>query len=617
MKLTFPTGGEVKVPVARLEGLFQFFSKRCESFRGLMNAVLDSFQQLHLIVYNDELTPGDPLQPDNLRKSSIWYVTVLEFNQQLRLEDAWLPAALVRHVHITKLSDKMAEFSKCVFDVWCSPASVGLLTHGLVLDLGGDQRRVVKFKIISTLADYAALQGMWSAKGASGIRPCLKCQNVVAKTSDLDKHANDDGYLVTIACCDASKFDELNDDGCYAVASALKHTALHSSKSELDKLETAAGFNFHPSGLLQAEHLRLYVQPSLAQIDGMHTLYSSGGILNVEMGLFCDAVRQRAKVTLPEIQDFITTGWTAPSAYRFDDSNDRKSTVLNEKKLAIDHYRGRASELLYLIPLMHHFADTFKPQLHMISKEVDSFTASCNVSREYLRLKNTRSATLDVAPLHEAVERHGILFQQAHGIPYTKPKHHLTHHLADGIEAAELVVDCFPPERKGRTFTTLVNTRFKTLRNFENSVMARLLNIQCRNLQSRPDIFEDHLVKPIYDGVELALALQKDNVQISRRMRVQGMFISVNDMLVAKNTSCACKVLCCVRADRSFQVLVQEYMFQRASGPSCWWLATSNIAAISVSETCMASQHECFIFCLVCAYRECRPKRAYYFLRLS
>ena len=265
---------------------------------------------------------------------------------------------------------------------------------------------------------------------------------------------------------------------------------------------------------------------------------------------------------------------------------------------------------------MHWFAVTFKPQLLMISKEVDCFIASCNVSREYLRLKNTRSDTLDASLLNAAVERHGILFQQAYGMEYTKPKHHLTFPLGPGSDKAQKVVDCFPPERKGRTFITLVNTRFKRLRNFEAAVMARLLNIQCLNLQRRPDIFEDHLVKPIYDGVELALALQKDKVEISRRMRVQGMFISVNDMLVAKNKSWACKVLCCVRADRSFQVLVKEYMFQRASGPSCWWLATSNIAALAVSETCMASQHECFICCLVCAYRECRPKPAYYFLGL-
>ena len=52
------------------------------------------------------------------------------------------------------------------------------------------------------LADGAALKGIWSSKGASGMKPCLLCANVLmARRADLE-----DDDFITIECVDTKWF---------------------------------------------------------------------------------------------------------------------------------------------------------------------------------------------------------------------------------------------------------------------------------------------------------------------------------------------------------------------------------------------------------------------------
>ena len=51
----------------------------------------------HLCLYGDEITPGNALSHQNLRKSWTWYFTFLEFGEEnLRRDDLWFPIGVVR-----------------------------------------------------------------------------------------------------------------------------------------------------------------------------------------------------------------------------------------------------------------------------------------------------------------------------------------------------------------------------------------------------------------------------------------------------------------------------------------------------------------------------------------
>jgi hypothetical protein len=64
------------------------------------------------------------------------------------------------------------------------------------------------------LGDEAALKQMLGVKGASGIRCCPRCLNVVGlRASEQESYAGTDasGYLVDISCSQLEAFDRARD----------------------------------------------------------------------------------------------------------------------------------------------------------------------------------------------------------------------------------------------------------------------------------------------------------------------------------------------------------------------------------------------------------------------
>ena len=47
-------------------------------------------------MYSDGIVPGNPLAPDNQRKSVMWYFSFLEFGTKLAYEEVWLPLGFAR-----------------------------------------------------------------------------------------------------------------------------------------------------------------------------------------------------------------------------------------------------------------------------------------------------------------------------------------------------------------------------------------------------------------------------------------------------------------------------------------------------------------------------------------
>ena len=52
----------------------------------------------------------------------------------------------------------------------------------------------------------------------------------------------------------------------------------HKNKGDIEKLEKASGFNYHPNALLNDKELRALVKPSCMTYDSMHNLWSNGTV---------------------------------------------------------------------------------------------------------------------------------------------------------------------------------------------------------------------------------------------------------------------------------------------------------------------------------------------------
>ena len=119
----------------------------------------------HIIMYSDEITPGNQLAHRNRRKAQALYWSFIEFGPWLSDERHWFTVALVRSQRLPSLSElyaKIVELMVGPHNMWyCSAHDVSLFA---------------KFSV--NIGDEAALASTFQSMGASGLKCCCLCQNV-------------------------------------------------------------------------------------------------------------------------------------------------------------------------------------------------------------------------------------------------------------------------------------------------------------------------------------------------------------------------------------------------------------------------------------------------------
>lgn len=570
MPLKLKNGNTETIPVARLDALMTWFATECVCFAKLLKRTCESTggEGLTLIWYADEVTPGNPLAPDNLRKAYLFYITCLEFGSATRSEHAWLPVALCKTICVDKLEGGLTRLARDMLMRWMPSR---LFSTGMVMNLNGTYV-LVKLARSQTklLADYAADCSVWASKTASGIRPCLYCQNVVLHRSALHLHANEDGYMVSFLCDDPSKFDVMSHADYLETARELK-AADARSKTARERAEISAGFNYVKEGLLQDENLlENFMSPTATLSDGMHNLFGSGGTINVATGRFVDALRD--KVSLSTMQELITAEWQTPYMRRsgaLATCKWRVSSLLNDKKLASTHYRGSASELLTLLPVLEWMAHELRPQCADLDGHFKSFLSACDAGREYLKLKRNNTGRLDATAFMQACSRQLKDHVEAYDEEACKPKHHLCFHVGMQADENNFLLDCWPPERKNHDYKLLVDSgRFQKLTGLEMSAYARLLNLQRSKMAEQSLLFDDHLGSPSFSYPDLQAVLGADNVKIASWLQANQTKLAVDDVILAP---LAAIIKACVHADHRLLLVVKPLVHKSSIGNSSTW----------------------------------------------
>lgn len=589
-------GGTEIVPVARLERVLDWYSSECvESFGRLLKTacVENAGEGLSIVIYTDEVTPGNALAPDNARKSYLFYFTVADFKQKIRSTEAWLPICIVRSSLVKKLPGGFSRLCRDLFRIW---AKSPLFQHGFVLTIDGEPLLVRCKKRIRLLVDYAAAADAWSSKGASGIVPCMWCTNVVTKSSGLAQIGNADGYVVTLACSDHSKFDVRTRDAWICIASKLEHAGRDQSfgcVGRRDRAEMSAGFTWSEDSLLQAaaDDLKDFCSPEDTCVDGMHSLFASGGICQVEIGRLVNSLLNETTLTLQDMQQALKADWKKPFRLRGASPSAHEWTpfyLLNEKRLAETHYRGSASEVLYLLPLLEWLVTSLTESFPQMEPQFNSFVACCELARQYQILKNNFSSEPDCVPVLEAAEKHLASFVAAYGEDACKPKHHLTFHLPHQVEEGKLLFDGWTPERKNGHFTALVNNnRLKQLKGLERSALGRLMQAQRENLASKNVEFQDHLGVPNYPCPQIAEFQAGSHVQIAKWMQMGMQKFAVDDVLLLSSTAAA-QVVACMWANGRPGMLVRKLeVVSRTGNSACWRTAPGSFDILQRADDCL------------------------------
>lgn len=522
------------------------------------------------LLYHDELTPGNVLKPDNKRKLTCIYASWLELQHHLRDENAWFPMSVIRHDTIVAAKGGM---SGCLRAMLLACFSDDTWTTGILLPLAEPTLMICKFYML--IADEAALKASWQAKGAAGIRPCLGCKNV-CKKGHLTNH-DATNLLVDITEDDFAKCQPATDEEFYALVDHLLQQTRVLNKTQLDNLEKAAGLTASEDGLLACVELRPHVKPSSSRFDSMHCFYAHG-IVGVEVHLFLDACNREVGMKFEHLIAFCSAGWISPACHGNANVLAKQVFSASREKASKETFKGMASELLGVMPLLRQAAEMIIAPSGALANELASFRAMGAVVEQLQLLKNSfRPSTADCDKLQSLLKAHFQVFKATWGNDNVLPKHHFALHIPTQVAQDGMLIDAFVLERKHRVFkkhaTTVQNTS-----QLEDSVLSRAV-VEQLQATAQADAFSDRLEGPMCECPEIALALGVQRASIAETVRCRGIRIAVKDVVIIDGKAAIVKAA--VRTEAGFELLISTCQFVRKVGVAIVWQCNRDIVVFS------------------------------------
>ena len=333
-----------------------------------------------ICLYQDDLTPGNVLRPDNRRKSTAFYFSFMEFGSQLRNEAAWLTVALLRNESTKRFPGGLSEATATLLLQFFS-GSVNF-HEGVRVQLpacGGPAAAAaaatavtIHARLGNMVADEKAHKEAWSVKGSSGLKPCLCCKNILMKRTDLD--IADDGYWHTICEADARKFDLVSSADLWLLTDTLRAQEPLISKARHEDLQIVYGITWAPTGILANLWLRSFVRPiEVHTWDSMHIYLQ--GVAGQEIAYLLAALRSSGGIGFEACQRLARADWKRPRfAVKSTTSLRSFFSPAREQAMArADAFKGMASEVLNILPLLRHVVELVAPSLPSLEDEVASF----------------------------------------------------------------------------------------------------------------------------------------------------------------------------------------------------------------------------------------------------
>ena len=531
--LSATTGKPISMPMTNVVSYMRELAEQGGFFMKLLSriAIAQSGSSLELVLYYDEVVPGNVISPDNQRKSYLLYCSFKVFKTWLSCEHAWLPLGIIRSKSLEDVSGGLSAYMCSVIDALrkqlCGDAGLAFRVNGQAFMLHVDKRFLF-------LQDEAALKSMLGVKGATGVKPCVKCKNILYKrAASLDV----DRYFTTICEHQTRRFDLTTDQDVKIIIQHLKEQHAILRPKDFKELQTSSGFNLIWNGVLASEAVGSSVLLANCLFDPMH-VYFSNGLVCAEVCLFFKVLERSTSCSWADFEALVATAWKPCSAKTIDNCSQRKRMHLCRSKLITgDHYKGSASDLLTLSPFLLFFLDhVVKPLGVSISKHIESFIALLCAARLVNECKVT-SQELNTVELTRCQQRHVDMFCQAYGEKRCRPKHHWQFHFTDQYESHHQILDCFATERKNSEFKYNVAPHCKRLDSFEKSSLSSLLNKQLAKDYEIKNDFEDGLHGSSCSDAHIAAQLGVDDVQVALCLRLGMVVIKAGCFIIFKGSN--------------------------------------------------------------------------------
>ena len=459
----------------------------CEGFSNFMLQKLDNHasdisQPWGLIIYMDEVSPGNQLRHDNKRKMHAVYYSFVQFGADgLSNESCWMILTVIRS-SLTKdmggVVNLFPHILSCFFEN-------NDMRTGVLLNFPG-QSRMFCCNLQIIVADESALKSIWENKGAGGTLPCLLCSNVVLSRHDLHTH-DANSHLVSMTETDVSRFAKHDSRSIQAIVNHLSANHPILDPTPFGKLESALGFNYCPGGTLWSKWFPEVASPTdCVMFDWMHT-YCVHGIWNIEVGYLLK-VLSKIRVTHSTLNEWMqNVHWPHHISSR---AVSGKTAFEKRSGNISAPMACSASEALGLYSPIRFFLMTHVTTVPHQSTDVVAACQSYFLLAEVLdHLKAVARGKSSPAALEAAILAHYRTCQAVYGIEIAVPKHHYAVHLPEQYARHGVLLSCFVQERKHRELKRFGNHLTNTSSKFESGLLESTLLCHLSILEDESELY--------------------------------------------------------------------------------------------------------------------------------
>ena len=459
----------------------RYLSTLNESFGDIFNKLPS--KECTVILYIDELIPGNPFRPDKARKAQCVYWAVLQWPQWLISRSAiWPPLTLIRSDRVENVSGGISGLFSALLSIFTKKLNVQIIVHGtdrlsLCLVYGG------------LMADEKALKEVFDYKGAGGLKACMDCPTVInsRRLEDIPR-----GAQSMHTTCSLEGLQQSTNELIWNMADDLQN--LVDRGRPYKEKEKQLGLKYNQFGLLYQNHLRSVHYPIDHYIrDWMHTMVS-GGVANTQMALIGNAIKSLGiptdllqkfslEIVLPKQHGKVSPAWLDKERFKSEDGEAYNFTSF-------------ASYMMSIVPIVLCFLEDI---VMPIVKEDMAWSKHFRCWELLVDILGILSSGADYALQHlELLEKwvveHHKLYLELYDLLSVKPKWHHMLHLAKLYARLNKIISCFVTERKHRA---VKRRALYIFRHYEHTTLTSIINDQCEQIIEGHSLFkESFLVSP-------------------------------------------------------------------------------------------------------------------------
>jgi hypothetical protein len=436
-----------------------------------------------LILYSDEVTPGNPLATHNKRKFHAIYWSFLEFGANaLCREETWFCITTALSTDIVEVSAGLSQVMGAIIKTFFDTGGFDLGQAGIRLPFAPDEIRFfAKLKIV--VQDGGAHKSMWHARGDGATKLCLLCKNLFTDKSNI---CDEDGtHLLRSNVIRTEQLEEASSNELRKVARYIASKVGTMGVDAFTELQQSLGVTHHPHAILLDRSLDEIVQPTeILMHDWMHGLFVDG-IANVLVYLLFEAFIQKGLLRVYETFSDYAATWMWPLRLHGDHLAAIFETGRRDKHRAAKHIKCQASDMLSLIGVLAVFTKKVLMHVGTCNAECAAFLAFVDVVD---LLTNTQKFNVRPSALSDAVHKFLQLFTETFGFDWMTPKFHWLLHFAKLLQKLGMLLNCFALERKHRIAKRYATEISNTSKDPSKSILMEVVSHQFAMLD-RPGAF--------------------------------------------------------------------------------------------------------------------------------